>query len=187
MSVRTRSSQAGFTLVELLIVIAILTLLAGILCVATASLREKTRHTVCVNNLKQIYVALTMYRDDYNGVDLDGRPHTYWELGLPPLFAVTDALTPYLKDKPVWRCYNDTRPSNKYVASYTFHWPPYDTFPDGMRFSKICGERLLLASCSFHGYEQMTDLYFIIPRWEGEVKGQYVRFPLTQCLDGLDG
>jgi prepilin-type N-terminal cleavage/methylation domain-containing protein len=176
----------GFTLIELLVVIAIMALLVGIVYAAMTPARERARRLVCVNNLKQIHTALTIYRADYEGIDLDGQPHTYWDLGLPPLFAVKNALAPYLKSEQIWRCPNDFRPLSRNPQTYAFGWPPIDIFPNGERFSQLvaaCNERLPITECRYHGYDQGTDFYFIILRWNGEVKGQHVRFPFTQCLE----
>jgi prepilin-type N-terminal cleavage/methylation domain-containing protein len=55
--------RKGFTLVELLVVIAIIGTLVGLLLPAVQSARESARRSACVNNLKQIGLALHNYRD----------------------------------------------------------------------------------------------------------------------------
>jgi prepilin-type processing-associated H-X9-DG protein/prepilin-type N-terminal cleavage/methylation domain-containing protein len=57
--------RRGFSLIELLVVISIVSLLAGMLLPALKQARESARTASCTSNLRQIGLATQMYLDDY--------------------------------------------------------------------------------------------------------------------------
>jgi len=83
----------GFTLLELLFVIAIIALLAALLLPVFQQARKKSYEPVCIHNLRQFHVAFSLYREDY------GETARYQAL-----------LLPYIRDKRILRCPMDHYP-----------------------------------------------------------------------------
>jgi type II secretory pathway pseudopilin PulG len=80
---RLRLSKEGLTLVELLVVIGTIAVLAGILWVVLAPARNKARIAHCINNFRQIHMALEIYRQEWDGIDPE-MANSFRDLCLPP-------------------------------------------------------------------------------------------------------
>jgi prepilin-type N-terminal cleavage/methylation domain-containing protein/prepilin-type processing-associated H-X9-DG protein len=67
MRTKNTSGKSGFTLVELLVVVAIISILAGLLLPSLRQALESARAVDCANRLKQTYVGFVLYADDNSG------------------------------------------------------------------------------------------------------------------------
>ena len=75
------ANRTGFTLVELLVVMAIISVLAGLLLPALGSALASARTLRCMNNQKQLGMILNLYGDEYEGwlpLIYDDVEHVNW-------------------------------------------------------------------------------------------------------------
>ena len=70
-----RRRPRGFTLVEMLVVIAIIGVLIAILMTAVWALRRRSRRVKCQNNLRQLHIALMTYREDNHYTEANFFPY----------------------------------------------------------------------------------------------------------------
>ena len=74
---RSRKFLSGFTLIEVLVVVVIISMLAALLFPVFTRAQEKAAQTSCMNNLRQICMAVHMYTQD-NNEQLPTNPGTSW-------------------------------------------------------------------------------------------------------------
>lgn len=100
--------SAGFTLVEMLVMMAIIAIMGAVLLPALAQAREQVRAYSCLSNLRQIGLSSTLYLQDYD--DRFACPQNGNTL-LP------DQHAPYLQQWAVWVC-----PADKIARVWDGHW-----------------------------------------------------------------
>jgi prepilin-type N-terminal cleavage/methylation domain-containing protein/prepilin-type processing-associated H-X9-DG protein len=123
-------NRAGFTLTELLIVIAIIGILAALLFPALNASRQKSEAASCVNNLRRIYTAAAQYEADNDGY----LPLPFRRSGDPskdfsgsPLEEWTDKLPPYLGMKSMSALINvvpTSQPSSPLICPTQYRLKP---------------------------------------------------------------
>lgn len=70
---RLRRPRKGFTLIEVLVVMSIIAILAGLLLPALAKARRNARHTIAVQAMQAISIALEGYRSDWGAYPPDDK------------------------------------------------------------------------------------------------------------------
>jgi prepilin-type N-terminal cleavage/methylation domain-containing protein len=93
--------RAAFTLVELLVVMAVIGVLMGLILPAVMRVREAAAQTQCINHMKQIGLAAHQYHDQWGSFppghrpvfSLDGQALSGWLL----------SLLPYVEQQPLRR------------------------------------------------------------------------------------
>ncbi|MCA9109603.1 MAG: DUF1559 domain-containing protein [Planctomycetaceae bacterium] len=104
MKVLFSSRQRGFSLVELLAVVAIIAILIALLLPAVQMAREAARRTQCKNNLKQLGLALHNYHDTFLTFPIGARRQRgtgpSWYVGLLPYFEQQNVFNQFDMDGP---------------------------------------------------------------------------------------
>jgi prepilin-type N-terminal cleavage/methylation domain-containing protein len=90
-------SRNRFTLIELLLVIAIIAILAGMLLPALNRARDQARQTACMGQLRQFGLGITMYKDDFGS-------------RMPPW--ISTLYPGYLSAAKLYRCSRDSNPGD---------------------------------------------------------------------------
>jgi prepilin-type N-terminal cleavage/methylation domain-containing protein/prepilin-type processing-associated H-X9-DG protein len=103
------STRRAFTLIELLVVIAIIAVLIALLLPAVQAAREAARRAQCVNNLKQIGLALHNYHSGVGTFPLANATNTLDDNGAPTSwgnFSAQAMMLPYMEQQAIYNSCN---------------------------------------------------------------------------------
>lgn len=108
-----RKHSSGFTLVELLVAIAIIGVLVSLLLPAVQQAREAARRIQCVNNLKQLMLGALNYEETIGALprsgivgrtfrELDGEPYEVYDQHSGKMFSWVVQVLPYIEQQPLY-------------------------------------------------------------------------------------
>ena len=172
-----KSVRHGFTIIEMLVVLAILVILAGTLYAATGHVRENARQAVCVSNLKQMSMAFSMYCQDY---DIRDKPMEIEKIPDNIAAGRTDEATymkPYGWEQGKLFC-PDAQRDNPFQDGYYRHIFPKDPrYPYLRTFSEeyaLCGETIPLFLDDHHNPQdpdvpEPAQIFWLVARFDGSV------------------
>lgn len=118
-----RPCPRGFTLIEVLVVVAIIASLFAVLLPSLRHAREAARQVVCLSNMRQLAMGWHMYADAYNDISVPNRPPR-----MAPLPDGTENPANYyhvgngMKWLPTWLAF-----MGRFVGLYAFNHPRIDT------------------------------------------------------------
>ena len=148
-----RGRRPGFTLIELLVVIAIIAVLIALLLPAVQAAREAARRAQCVNNLKQLGLALHNYQSSNGSFPLGctkvqvygGNDYTPW-VG----WSAHAQLLPFVEQNAVYNACNFTH------TGFGFTYTPGDAINSTAAYTRIsaflCPSNPISNSASKAGY-----------------------------------
>lgn len=111
-------SERGYTVVELLTVVAILSVLAGIIFSVIGGVRARAKHASCADNLHQVGTALMLYASDHEGWLPPATTEEFVHSKIPGISLaelrnsptyLRVAMKSYVKSDAVWFCPADAQ------------------------------------------------------------------------------
>lgn len=191
MGLWSRSARRGFSLIEMLVVVAMIAVLIGLLLPAVQAARESARRLQCVNQMKQLGLAVHGYHSQTNVLPADGMFLGAAYGTCCPLTAQNDddegtadpsgwgwnaswtvALLPYVEQKELYDAYNFNRGGDM-KANYTVG---FTLLPGLLCPSETVRERpnAPWAPTSYHGNLGGPT---IVALWSGTIVQHFTTYP----------
>ena len=174
MSNRPRRVNLGFSLVELLVLLAILSVLAAVLMPVMARAREHAGASTCLSNLRQIGTAIQMYSQDYDNYmpyapdcftkifEMNGGTKYFEPLGSAAKAQpdIKDILRPYGATDQVFHCPDDVADLSGHALLPTQSVLPESWFAyDGSSYNYA--DWVGLVPKSFSAFDRVSETYLM--------------------------
>lgn len=181
-------NHKGFTLIELLVVIAIIAVLISLLLPAVQSAREAARRSQCINNLKQIGLAMHNYHSAQGGFPLGGSkaprgsannnydPWTQW--------SAQAQMLPYLEQTALYNAVNFSwAPAGDGSTSDPINNTAYNTRVAAF----LCPSDGRAGKSNLNSYHGSTGVSSVQGGFTGLTSGIFATWASTNIADVMDG
>lgn len=162
--------RRAFTLIELLVVVAIIAVLMAIAFPVFSRAKESARRSQCINNLKQLGTAISLYTQDWDGYY--PWAYTNYYVMINHGRSLPEAMASYVSAKHVWACPSDV--GETFYAGNGFRGPTPQFFvTGGMSYywpgleCQIRGHRLSGRTVSYPKRPSTFPMLFDIRPWHG--------------------
>lgn len=165
------------TLIELLIVIAVIAVMAGLIYSVMVQSRKRAYLGACISNLRQLVLAVHAYEDDWGMIPMRYNPIHETESG--EFGFVTQLIYPYVKDRRIYICPNDPTPETdsiwdrpiiwrgeNWATSYEYYVTKWNLERKGIHIPPV-PPKLVLFSCFKH--VRSLNVY-LISRYDGTIE-----------------
>ena len=164
-----KSKKKGFTLIELLVVISIIGLLSSVVLASLASAREKARDSATLQNIKQLKLAMDLYKSDKGYYPAAGPSDMDCNYSLGAGYCANSNIPSILKSKLV---------DNNYISNVNFSSNIfYGNSFDSTYFFNIIKNRGAPIRC---GNDYFSEYFFSFPI--NDQSGKAMNLPLPKDI-----